>query len=145
MKPKGHKIVFTIHRHERYFILSIVCWIVAAILILYLLVGCASTKYIYPTCVPRSISQAVTVSVEKRVPTRIVISHTAVDFVDHAQAQALVNGRWCWLHYFQEFTEISDIADQNEFVVYKYRPLVPYKYLTVPEVIDELKSRGMLK
>ena len=41
MKLNGRKIVFTIHRHERYFILSIVCWIVAAILIGYLVTGCA--------------------------------------------------------------------------------------------------------
>ena len=107
--------------------------------------GCTSKNYIYPTCAPRAIYQAVTAAVELRVPTRIVISHTAVYPFDHAHAQAKINGRWVWLQDFGKYIEILDTTDQNEFVDYKYRPLVPYKYLTVSEVIDELKARGMMK
>jgi len=123
--------------------ISAVCLAVAVVGIL--LMGCAGTKdYVRPSCVPRSLYQAVGVSLEMKYPVRIVISHTADPAVDHAQAQAFVGGRWIWLTQHGDTVFLSDI-NEEDYIDRSYRPLTPYKYLTVSDIINELKANGKLK
>uniref|UniRef100_A0A6M3Y0Y2 Uncharacterized protein n=1 Tax=viral metagenome TaxID=1070528 RepID=A0A6M3Y0Y2_9ZZZZ len=123
--------------------ISLICLAIAVAGILF--IGCATTKdYVQPSCVPRSIYQSVGVSLEMKHPVRIVISHTADPLVDHAQAQAFVDGRWIWLTQQGDVVFLSDINEEG-YIDPSYRPLTPYKYLTVSDIIDELKVKGRLK
>jgi len=120
-----------------------VCLAIAVVGIL--LMGCAGTKdYVRPTCVSRSIYQAVGVAIEMKYPVRIVISHTADPMVDHAQAQAFVGGRWVWLTQYGDVVFLSDINEEG-YIDPAYRPLVPYKYLSVSEIISELRLSSGIK
>ena len=104
--------------------------------------GCAATKdYVQPTCVPRAIYQAVWVAIEMKVPTRIVISGTANPRIDHAHAEAFINGRWVCLTQYSDTVFLTDSVD----VAAEYLPLVPYKYLSVSEIVGELKASGRIK
>lgn len=127
-------------RRRGYLLISTVCFILSVIGVL--LMGCATTRdYVQPTCVPRAIYQAVGVAIEWKVPVRIVISGTSNPRIDHAHAEAFINGRWVYLDQYSDTVFITDSVD----VAPEYLPLVPYKYLSVSEIIGELTERGRLK
>ena len=125
---------------KRYLYISIACFVVAIIAALF--IGCSHV--VQPTCVSRSLFTAVGVALESKNPVRIVISHTSVKGIDHAQAQALVKGRLVWLTQYGDRVELSDVNEEI-WVDPSYRPFTAYKYLTVSELVNELKHNGKVR
>ena len=72
------------------------CIIVVTLLLLSLLVSCASID-VKPRCWQNAYYQAVVVETELGLPTRIVVGRNRATEGGHAQAQAYVNGKWQWL------------------------------------------------
>ena len=70
--------------------------IVASLLLLSLLVSCASVD-VKPRCWQNAYYQAVVVETELGLPTRIVVGRNLSTEGGHAQAQAFLNGKWQWL------------------------------------------------
>ncbi len=81
------------HRHLK---APVTYSIIAAILLLLLLVSCATVD-VKPRCWQNAYYQAVVVETELGLPTRIVIGRNRATEGGHAQAQAFLNGRWQWL------------------------------------------------
>ena len=122
-------------RHH-YLIIAIILFIISIFLIL--LMGCAT--FTVPSCVPRAGFAALSGAVDDGNTVRIVISHTAVEGVDHAEAIAYIGGKWKYGKVIGSDITWEDYSDEM-FIHPRYRPFRPYKCLTVPQLIDELEGK----
>ena len=73
-------------------LLRVCAWLLLGVLAFLLLKGCAAPRQMQPHCVPISILSAWTAE-HHGYPARIAISNVRPG-VDHAQAEALIDGRW---------------------------------------------------
>ena len=83
---------------KRYRNIALICFTIAIIGIYLLLSGCATVQGIRPHCVPNSILCATTYAIQG-YEARIAIFHVKPG-IDHAQAQAKINGKWEYLSEF---------------------------------------------
>jgi hypothetical protein len=84
-------------------------------------------------CVPESIYSAWLWGVRHKAPVRIAVSEIR-EGVDHAQAQALIEGSWRFLtpKWDHGAGRIKVVPWESHFPTIK-----PYRYLTLREWIDE--------
>ena len=95
-----------------------------------------------PMCVENSVFAALTYRMEKKLPVRIVISRfTEKPGRDHAQAQAMINGEWRWLHVtpYSTVSEWDEEAFGPDYGIKEH-----YKFLTLKELMAELEVKGLL-
>ena len=107
-------------------------------LLLIWIMGC--TTFTVPSCVPRAGYAALSGAVDNGHTVRIVISSTAVEGVDHAEAVAFIGGKWKYGKVIGSDIAWEDYSDERALHP-RYRPLKPYKRLTVPQLIDELEGK----
>ena len=89
-------------------------------------------KGVQTYCVPNSILCAWTCGAMKHDPVRIAVTKVdPVKDIDHAQAQAKVDGAWTPLTERWTGQHIEIVPWQRHY------PQEPYRYLTLREWIDE--------
>lgn len=109
---------------RRYLITSITCLLIAIYAALH--IGCA-TMEARPSCVPLSIQAAWTWGMTHKHPVRIAAQHISPG-IDHAQAEALIDGKWIPLTQ----VGISTIIPHK-----RHFPVEPYRYMSLDEFIRE--------
>jgi hypothetical protein len=94
--------------------------VVMALILWFTLSGCATGPSWKGMCWAKSVYCATVVQNETRrdVPVRIAVRNVRPG-VDHAQAQAYINGRWEWLQMDGEFVYVGG-QEWAQFAPYKY-------------------------
>jgi len=100
-----------------------------------------------PLCAEDAVYAAMTYALRKKVSVRIVISKfegiEAYHFLEHAQAQALIDGKWCWL----VVTPNAMITEGDEELAGQtaYGTKVINRYSTIKGIINYYEALGLLK
>jgi hypothetical protein len=85
-------------------------------------------------CVPSSIFCATCFWIKQRVPVRIALQHIEPG-IDHAQAEALIDGTWIPLSEFWNGTSMEASTYGRN-----YSQVEPYRYVDLIDFIQEQKQ-----
>jgi hypothetical protein len=85
-------------------------------------------------CVPSSVFCAVCFWIKERTPVRIALQQVGVG-VDHAQAEAFINGTWVPLSEFWNNTSMEASTYGRN-----YSQIEPYRYVGLIEFLQEQKQ-----
>ena len=113
-----------------------------SIILAWVLSDCATTtRYTTPSCVPIALKIAASGAIDEGVPVRIVISHTGIKGVEHAEAQGQFGSTWLYGHDEGGIITWDEHSDNNRLEP-KYRPLRPFLWMSFQDAVqmfDKLK------